>query len=438
MHETRRRFLMQWLCGSSYLGLRALATGLPPALLAQPRAVRAAPAFPDPQYLVLNTSQAGDPLNCNAPGTYADAAIMHPADARMQKTSVRIGGVQYDAAAPWASLGSALDRMTFIHHATGTEQHLSEPDVLGLMGMVKGKDMLVSALAAQLAPALGTIQAQPISIGTSDSSEAIAFQGRPQPLLNPTSLSQLLGSPSGMLGKLESLRDRDLNALNALYKQDGNAAQRRFLDDYATSQTQVRKLSRDLLSRLSEIKDNRPDSQLQAAIILVQLKVAPVITVHIPFGGDNHFDGDLSAETEQTVSGVASIGKLLGSLNSAGLSDQVTFASCNVFGRTLKMKDSGRSHNRNHHVTLIAGKRVRGSVIGGVVPMGEDYGAATFSSASGAMDDNGDVSDAEALASVGKTLGSALGVPDDKLNTIVVDASSGQTVGTRIRAALTA
>jgi hypothetical protein len=433
----RRRFLARFVYGAGYLGLRSLATGLPISLLAQPRAARAADDFKDPQFLVLNTSQAGDPLNCNAPGTYLDAGIAHPSDPRMQKTSLLIGGAKYDAAAPWATLAPAvLERTSFLHHATGTEQHLAEPDVLGLMGSVAGKDMLVSALAARLAPVLDTVQPQPISIGTSDSSEAILYRGRPQPLLNPKSLSQLLGAPGGMLGKLQSLRDRDLDALNALYKQEGNAAQRRFLDDYATSQTQVRKLSQDLLTRLSAIKDNGPDSQLQAAIILVQLKVAPVITVHIPFGGDNHFDGDLSAETSQTLSGVASINAFLTNLGGAGLTDKVTFASFNVFGRTLKMKSSGRSHNRNHHVTLLVGKRVKGSVIGGVTPLADDYGAAAFSSGTGAVDAKGDVTDAESLASVGKTLGCALGVPADQVDATVVDPSSGQSVGKIIRAAL--
>jgi hypothetical protein len=283
---------------------------------------------------------------------------------------------------------------------------------------------------------LGTVQQQPISIGATDSSEAILFQGRPQPLLNPKALSQLLGAPGGMLGKLQMLRDRDLDALNALYKREGTSAQRRFLDDYALSQQQSRKLSNDLLARLDAIADNGPDSQMQAAIVLVQLKVSPVVTVHIPFGGDNHFDGGLTAETDQTVKGVATIGKLLDALASAGLQDQVTFASLNVFGRTLQMKGAGRSHNRNHHVTLLAGKRVRGSVVGGVVPMGEDFGAASFDAATGMVSSSGDVSEADSLASVGKTLGIALGVPGDKVDAIVADPSSGQTQGRAIRAAL--
>lgn len=434
---------MQFLCGGSWLGLRALATGLPVQLLTQPQRVYAAdPSFKNPQFLILNTSQAGDPLNCNAPGTYLDAKILHPADPRMQKTQITIQGQPYDAAAPWATLGALakapalFDRTAFIHHSTETEQHLAEPDVLGLMGAVVDKDMAVSAFAAQLAPVLGTIQPQPVSIGTTDSSEAISFRGRPQPLLNPTSLATLLGSPDGPLGQLQQLRDRDLNRLNELFKARGNSAQRRFLDDYASSQTQVRKLSQTLLGRLAAITDNGPEGQMQAAIVLVQMKVAPVITVHIPFGGDNHFDGDLGDETEQTVSGMSTIASLMNGLAEQQLSDAVTFASLNVFGRTLLKQGSGRSHNRNHHLTLLVGKNVRGSVIGAVTPMGQDYGTLPISSTSGVGDMSGDITPGDSLASVGKTLGAALGLSAKTVDEIVVSQSSGQSQGKIIQAAL--
>ena len=40
---------------------------------------------------------------------------------------------------------------------------------------------------------------------------------------------------------------------------------------------------------------------------LIQMKVTPVVAIHIPFGGDNHHDAALATETAQTVSGVAAI-----------------------------------------------------------------------------------------------------------------------------------
>jgi hypothetical protein len=36
------------------------------------------------------------------------------------------------------------------------------------------------------------------------------------------------------------------------------------------------------------------------------------------------------------------------------------------------MHGAGRSHNRNHHITLLIGKYVMSSAVGGVAPVGED------------------------------------------------------------------
>ncbi|MET0285251.1 MAG: hypothetical protein ABW352_12305 [Polyangiales bacterium] len=431
----RRSFLVRTLCGTGMLGLRSLATGVPVSMLANPARAQST-SLDDPQFLILNTSQAGDPLNCNAPGTYLDSKILHPGDAKMAKRSFMIGGQAWDAAAPWAALDPVFERCALIHHSTETEQHLHQPEVLGLMGSVLAKDMAVSAFAAQLAPALGTIQPQPVTLGTVDSSEAISFRGRPQPMLNPTSLSTVLGGTEGPLANLASLRDKDLDRLNRFFKERGTLEQRRMLDAYATSQGQVRKLSTDLLDQLAALKDNGADAQVAAAIVLIRMKVAPVVTVHIPFGGDNHFDDGLGKETTETVAGMATLAKLFDGLKSVQLSDKVTFASLNVFGRTLTRKDFGRSHNRNHHLTMLVGSRVKGGVIGGVVPKNDDYGALAIDSASGRGGDGGDVSPATSLASVGKTLGAALGLPRDVLDATVVNTSSGKTVGKVIQAAL--
>ena len=75
MNFKRRSVLSTALFGAGYLGLRSLATGIPTAILAKGKR-----AFADDlscgdgskaQYVVLATSGSGDPLNANAPGTYA-------------------------------------------------------------------------------------------------------------------------------------------------------------------------------------------------------------------------------------------------------------------------------------------------------------------------------------------------------------------------------
>src|SRR5882757_4317777 len=74
----RRGALMKGLFGAGMLGLRALATGIPAAILANPRRALAADPYATgcfseakAQYLILSTSGSGDPLNANVPGTYA-------------------------------------------------------------------------------------------------------------------------------------------------------------------------------------------------------------------------------------------------------------------------------------------------------------------------------------------------------------------------------
>ena len=48
----------------------------------------------------------------------------------------------------------------------------------------------------------------------------------------------------------------------------------------------------------------------------------------------------------------------------------------NVFGRTLGPGSTGgRQHNGNHQVSIAIGKPFRGGVIGGVGPVGGDFGA---------------------------------------------------------------
>ena len=293
---------------------------------------------------------------------------------------------------------------------TNTPVHPKEPDVLSLMGTTAANEMLPSLLAKQLAPCLGTVQAQPITLGALTPSEGLRFSGQALPLIPPLALKATLTSPSGPLSNLQALRDHTLGQLDELYRAGANAAQKAYLDQLIQSQAEVRNIRQDLLSQLSSIKDNGVASQITAAVTLIQMNVTPVVAIHIPFGGDNHSDPGLAKEAAQTASGVASIGSLMAQLAAAGLADQVTLLSLNVFGRTLGPGNAdGRGHNENHQVSLAIGKPFRGGVIGGVAPIGHDYGALAIDSASGAGGAGGDVAALETLASFGKTALAAVG-----------------------------
>src|SRR6185436_9949150 len=118
--------------------------------------------------------------------------------------------------------------------------------------------------------------------------------GSALPIIPALALKSTLTSTAGPLTNLQPLRDETLNQLYDLYKNGATASQR-----------QVRGIKQDLLNALASIKDNSAASQVLAAVTLVQMKVTPVVAIHIPFGGDNHRDVGLATETTQTLAGVA-------------------------------------------------------------------------------------------------------------------------------------
>ena len=422
---TRRETLLSTLLGTGMLGLRALASGLPVSLLLNPRraladAACAGAAAAKAQFFIFNTSGAGEPINASVPGTYDDPNIVHSADSTMAPTPLSILGQSYTAAAPWAALPQAvLDRTCFWHTMTNTPVHPKEPDVLKLMGATTNGEMLPSLLAKQLAGCLGTIQAQPITLGATSPSEGLSFGGAALPIIPALALKATLTSPSSPITDLQPLRDQTLGQLYDLYRNGATPAQRSYIDAMVTSQQQVRHINQTLLDALASIKDNTAASQMLAAVTLIQMNVTPVVSVHIPFGGDNHRDVGLAAETTQTVDGVATIASLMQQLATAGLTDKVTFVSLNVFGRTIGPGNTdGRQHNPNHQVSITIGKPYRGGVIGGVAPVQGDYGALPLDSKSGAGKVGGDIAAVNTLGTFGKTLLAGVGVDDT-----VIDAN---------------
>jgi len=150
----RRRAVYQMLFGAGLVGLRSLASGVPASVLLNPRrAMAAAPeggaadagaaAVTDPQFVIYSTSSNGDPVNCNAPGTYDDPKIYHPGDPSMASTPMTFGSRTVNGAKIWSTLGpSVLAQTSFFHHGTYTIIHPDEVKVLGLLGQVSNGEML--------------------------------------------------------------------------------------------------------------------------------------------------------------------------------------------------------------------------------------------------------------------------------------------------------
>src|SRR5262245_4248302 len=197
---TRRNAVIGSLFGAGFLGLRAAASGLPAWFLANPREASAqdmqcAIAAKDKlQYLIVSASSAGDSISCNVPGTYDAAAIIHPTQTEFAATNFTLGTKSVKAAQIWSTLSEPVRaRTNFFHHITGGTVHGDHPKVMRLMGRTAGGEMWPSIYAKHLAKCLGTVQTEPVTVGTGGNAlEQVAFTGRTLPNITPMQLKQLL------------------------------------------------------------------------------------------------------------------------------------------------------------------------------------------------------------------------------------------------------
>ncbi|MCH9683993.1 MAG: DUF1501 domain-containing protein, partial [Deltaproteobacteria bacterium] len=385
------------------------------------------------------TSSRGEPVNVNAPGSYVDGAENNP-DPDMAPTDVYLGGKAFTGAKPWAELPLALrERLQLFHHVSYTNAHIEYPKALECFGAVRGEDgngveSLPSAIAQECAGLLDTIQVEPVDLRRGH--RAVRFMGNPIPQTPPSAIVELFGGNPGQLDGLADLRDQHLDQLHASLREDGTDAERRFLDRYALGRSQAKAMGSQLGSLLSGISpgDDGPTAQAIAAVAMMKLNLSPVILLHFGFGGDNHKDEDLSEERLESVPGIEAIGTLWNELVGAGLEDRATFATFDVFGRTLVRNDrGGRDHQANHHVMAMFGPRVRAGVVGGVHKVNDGnrpFSARPIDSASGVATDDGDVGLEDSLTAAAATLAAATGVDAERIQTRV-------TGGTVVTGALT-
>jgi hypothetical protein len=364
-------------------------------------------------------SANGDALNINVPGTYdlpssfPAGSINHsdPADSSMAPTPLTISGQKWTAAKPWSTLPqNVLDRTVFFHHSTGTANHGELGRVLALFGARRRGQWLPSFFAKTLRSCFNTVQIQPVTIG----GEQVSFEGQYLPKLTPTGLKAVLTAPKDLAATLQSLRDDTLSKLNATLKENRaqTKAERAYLDNMALSQVDLRTMIQQVAADLSTITGDDAANQVTAAALLLKMNVTPVVTIHLPFSGDNHSDANFNNEALQTVASVNNIKNLMTKLTAYGLQDKVTFATLNVFGRTFGDLN-GRGHNASHSVSVMIGKGFKGGVVGGLIPGGR---AADIDLATGAASPSGDLSAANSLASVAKTLAIGMGLTDAQVN----------------------
>ncbi len=444
MNKTRRNLLLSSLFGGGYLGLRALAAGIPASVLLGSRTAHAGPCPSGgtlPQYVIFTTSGNGDPINANVPGSYGVSSNLYncPATAGvggadMTPTSMAVGSGMYKAAAPWAQMKN-LDptRTQFWHMMTNTVVHPFETNVLKLQGAVYEDEMFASFLSKNTQACLNTIQPQPVSVGAASPSEALSYAGGALPTIPPSALQKtlVLNATSSLNQKtIPSLRASALtNLQSALYAPGSvTSAQNDFVSTYLAAQTALQKLDPSILASLADLSTEASkmpvQAQIDAAIALIRMNITSVIAIHLPFGGDNHHDPAYVSESSQTSAACQSLDYLLGqlamykTLDGRVMSDAVTIISLNVFGRTLEYQATngdGRQHNLNHHVSFVIGKPFKGGVYGAVTQLtgNNDFGCVNIDAKTGAgttSTGSGVIDAVDTFAAWGMTVATGVGV----------------------------
>ncbi len=421
MRLDRRRLLSHFIHGG--LGLRALATGLPAALIARGARAQTLPEG-DALYTVLALTDTGDPLNANVPGSYVEGVVNNPI-AQVGPVDFQLGGRPARGARPWAELPEALrERFAFLHVRSNVVTHNQLDEVMSMHGAINGTggartEVIPSMIAKELAPRLGTVLSEPVPLGR----EPLSAEGLPLNRLSPAELKNLFSTPAPGLERLSEQRDAALDALYAELRQNGTRQQRQFLDRYAIGRSQARLLGEQLSELLSAVSDNpltpeaRARDEIRAAVALFRLNVTPVVTIHLAFGGDNHQDTNLTDEAETLESGTSLIRGLWDDLRAAGLEDRTHFSTFGVFGRTHGLNQSGgRDHNGGHLAIAAFGPKVRPGVYGGLSRDRGALAASAIDPATGFASEGGAVRGEDTLLSAGRTLGRWAGLSEEVLD----------------------
>ncbi len=433
---SRRQALVKSALGFGSLHMQSLVTGLPIAFLAgSPQHAWA--NTNEMKYTILSHLHDGDPNNVNVPGTYADNSSDPRSQIERAKVSefsakaegfevpetFNLGNQTVKGAAPWASLPDDLrSNLAFWHHSTRTNAHADHQNVLRFHGSIKdpmgnGSAQLAEAIAQETSTALGTALKEPLSVGGTP----ISFKGRPIPVLNPMDIKELFSASIAGIEQMASLRDKFIDRSYKSLKNEGTPAQKAFLERYAISRQEAQVIAGNLGELIEDIDGNSPLNQAKMAVALIQTGIAPVVTLGMTFGGDNHGDSVLKNEVEETTEVMAALATLWSKLKAANIQDKVVFSSLNVFGRTfLRNSNDGRNHNGDHHCMFTFGSSIKPGVVGGIEPVYKsgslvDFSATGINAANGKTD-NADIPYEQTLVSVGKTLARSVGISEERIN----------------------
>ncbi len=411
----RRDLLIAGMLSGGGIGLRSLMTGLPVHFLTQRSMAAAGGTF-----LVYCGRSSGDPVNCNVPGTYK-TGYDHSEEFR-NPVDLRIGTQVHKAASAWNTLNADIKKTAnFFHLHTLTNSH-NEMDsvskIFGAIEPIEGRtaEMLPSMIAYEMSKMLGTSLDNPIAM-----QGPLQFKGRTQTVYRPTDITSLF--PTGLSDarvNARKFRDQLVDSTYRDIKTNGTPAQKRFLANHAISGDKAKELGDQLAQALNGINGNGTDDKMRTAAALLALKVTPVVTMGLDFGGDNHGDTNLTNETNKHKSSIASINLLYEALKGYGIEDKTIFSLMNVFGRTPTVNGrGGRDHHGQQSIMFSFGNGIKGGMIGDLMPSSRrGFQSSPLNSQTGRVE-NPDIDHKETLHSAAKSLMVATGISESKVNKIV-------------------
>lgn len=411
----RRDLLIAGMLSGGGIGLRSLLTGLPVHFLTKRSMAAVGGTF-----LVYCGRSSGDPVNCNVPGTYKEG-YDHSAEFR-NPVDMRIGTQVHKAATAWNDLNAEIKQTAnFFHLHTLTNSH-NEMDtvnkIFGAIDPIEGRaaEMLPSMISYEMSKLLGTSLEAPIGLGG-----PLEFKGRTQTIYNPTDITALF--PTGLSEarvNARKFRDQLMDSTYRDIKTNGTPAQKRFLASHAISGDKAKELGEQLAQALAGINGNSQDDRMRTAAALLAIKVTPVVTLGLDFGGDNHGDNNLTNETARHKTAVASINVLQQALKGYGIEDKTIFALLNVFGRTPTVNSQGgRDHHGEQSIMFSFGAGVKGGMIGDLRPSNRrGFQSSPINSVTGRVE-NPDIDHRETLHSAAKSLMVATGISEKRVNEVV-------------------
>ncbi|MGH1486165.1 MAG: hypothetical protein ACRBCI_08080 [Cellvibrionaceae bacterium] len=445
----RRRFLRNSLFATLSLSARAAIIGVPTSFLVSGK-VHSQTAQINPKFTILAQSGQGESFACNGPGSFPvngnDPAqlIAHPNTGElgnavlgniqgreftardfMESADIRLGEQTVKASRVWSGLPQGfLNNLTGFWHQTGTNAHPEFPAVRRLMGALRddvirnNEEELASAIANDIGAGVGATTSKPILLDGGGT-----FKGAPLAVFRPSNIKQLFGGDSRINvnpDQFSALYTQTMDALYQNLKQNGTRAQRTFLDQHALSRNEAVAIGDDLGGLLASVDGDDFESQLKTAVALFRLKVTPVVCVRHEFSRDNHQDTTLEDEATRTLASLNALANYWNTLVDNGLSDQVNFATLDVFGRTphRSTRNGGRDHFNQMTLGLAHGSDFKGGMIGGlqaIMQRGNERPVATGINSQTGGSNNADIPSGSTLAAYGKTLMKAAGIDDERL-----------------------